>query len=42
MTDHRANLTLYKIDAVFDGDLDEIIDALTLGEQAEKLKGLTI
>ena len=41
VTDHRANLTLYKIDAVMDGELDEIIDALTMQEQAEKLKNLT-
>ena len=40
VTDHRVNLTLYKIDAVLDGDLDEIIDALTLQEQTEKLKSL--
>ena len=32
--------TLYKIDAILDGDLDEIIDALTLQEQTEKLKNL--
>jgi len=42
VTDHRANLTLYQIDAVMDGDLDAIIDALILKEQAEKLKGLTV
>lgn len=40
VTDHRVNLTLYKIDAVLDGDLDEIIDALTLQEQTEKLRSL--
>ena len=40
VTDHRAGITLYKIDAVVDGDLDEIIDALTLQEQAEKLRQL--
>ena len=40
VTDHRVNLTLYKIDAILDGDLDEIIDALTLQEQTEKLKSL--
>ena len=40
VTDHRVNLTLYKIDAVLDGDLDEIIDALTLQEQKEKLESL--
>ena len=38
VTDHRVNLTLYKIDAVMDGALDEIIDALATAEQAEKLK----
>ena len=38
VTDHRIGLTLYKIDAVMDGDLDEIIDALATAEQAEKLK----
>lgn len=40
VTDHRVGLTLYKIDAVVDGDLDEIIDALTVEDQAEKLKAL--
>ncbi len=34
MTDHRINLTLYKLDAVMGGDLDEIIDALTADHQA--------
>ena len=29
MTDHRINLTLYRLDSVMQGDLDEIIDALT-------------
>ena len=38
VTDHRIGLTLYKIGAVMDGDLDEIIDALATAEQAEKLK----
>ena len=38
MTDHRIGLTLYKLDAVMDGDLGELIEALTLAEQAEKLK----
>ncbi len=38
VTDHRIGLTLYRIDDVLDGDLDEIIDALLLAEQAEKLK----
>ncbi len=40
VTDHRIGLTLYKIDAILDGDLDELIDALLLAEQAEKLKAL--
>ncbi|MBQ9301200.1 MAG: peptide chain release factor 1 [Clostridia bacterium] len=40
VTDHRVGLTLYKIDAIVDGDLDEIIDALTVEDQAEKLKAL--
>ena len=38
VTDHRVNLTLYRIDAVMDGDLDEIINALATADQAEKLK----
>ncbi|MEA4965923.1 MAG: peptide chain release factor 1 [Oscillospiraceae bacterium] len=38
VTDHRIGLTLYKIDAVMDGDLDEVIDALASAEQAEKLR----
>lgn len=37
MTDHRINLTLYKLDQVMAGDLDEIIDALTTHAQAELL-----
>ena len=38
VTEHRVGLTLYKIDAVMDGDIDEIIDALATADQAEKLK----
>ncbi len=38
VTDHRVGLTLYKIDAVMDGDLDEIINTLATADQAEKLK----
>lgn len=38
VTDHRIGLTLYKIDAVMDGALDELIDALATADQAEKLK----
>ncbi|MEX0301931.1 MAG: peptide chain release factor 1 [Leisingera sp.] len=37
MTDHRINLTLYKLDQVVGGDLDEIIDALTADNQARLL-----
>ena len=38
VTEHRVGLTLYKIDAVMDGDLDEIINTLATADQAEKLK----
>ena len=38
VTDHRIGLTLYKIDAVMNGALDEIIDALIAADQAEKLR----
>ena len=38
VTDHRIGLTLYKIDAIMDGNIDEIIDALATTDQAEKLK----
>ena len=37
MTDHRINLTLYKLDQVMQGDLDEIVDALTADDQAAQL-----
>ena len=37
VTDHRIGLTLYRLDAVLDGDLDEAIDALIAAEQAERL-----
>ena len=38
VTDHRIGLTLYKIEQVMDGGIDEIIDALATADQAEKLK----
>lgn len=38
VTDHRIGLTLYKIDSIMDGDLDELISALAAADQAEKLK----
>ena len=37
VTEHRIKLTLYKIDQVINGDLDEIIDSLIAADQAEKL-----
>ena len=38
VTDHRVGLTLYRIDAIMDGDLDEIINALATADEAEKLR----
>lgn len=38
VTDHRIGLTLYKLEQVMNGDLDEIIDALITSDQSEKLK----
>ena len=40
MSDHRINLTLYKLDQIMQGDLDEIIDALTADDQARLLAEL--
>ena len=40
VTDHRINLTLYKIDAIMDGDLDELVGALAAEHQAEQLAAL--
>ncbi|MDR0737092.1 MAG: peptide chain release factor 1 [Zoogloeaceae bacterium] len=40
VTDHRINLTLYKIAAIMEGDLDEIIDALAAEHQIEQLAAL--
>ena len=37
VTDHRIGLTLYKLDQIMDGDLDEIIDALITDDQAKKM-----
>ncbi|PWL33148.1 MAG: peptide chain release factor 1 [Fluviicola sp. XM-24bin1] len=39
VTDHRINKTLYKLDAFMNGDIQEMIDALKMAENAEKLKG---
>jgi peptide chain release factor 1 len=40
-TDHRINLTLYSLDSIMNGDIEEIIEALKLAENAEKLKAGT-
>lgn len=40
VTDHRIGLTLYKIDNIMNGDLDELLDALITFDRAEKLKGV--
>lgn len=42
VTDHRIGLTLHKLEAVLNGDLDEIIDALITCDQSEKLKAANI
>ena len=42
LTDHRINLTVYRLDQVMDGDLKEIIEALTSHDQAEKLAELNL
>lgn len=39
VTDHRIGLTLYKLEAFLDGDMDELIDALILAERSELLAG---
>ena len=40
ITDHRINLTLYKIDAITQGDMDELINALSAEHQADLLASL--
>lgn len=40
VTDHRIGLTLYKLDQILDGDMDEIIDALTTEDQTRKLANI--
>ena len=40
VTDHRINLTLYKLDRVIEGDLDELVDALVSDHQSRLLAGL--
>ncbi|MGN0671030.1 MAG: peptide chain release factor 1, partial [Anaerovoracaceae bacterium] len=36
--DHRIGLTIYKLDAFLDGDIDEVVDALIAEDQAQKMK----
>ena len=40
ITDHRINLTLYKIAAILDGDMDELVGALANEHQADQLAAL--
>ena len=42
MTDHRINLTLYRLEAVMQGDLDEIVDALTADAQAQQMAEMNL
>jgi len=39
VTDHRIGLTLYKLEAFLDGDMDEMLDALSVAERSERLAG---
>jgi peptide chain release factor 1 len=42
VSDHRINLTLYKLEAVMDGDLDEVTQALMASDQAEQLRSMEV
>ena len=42
VTDHRIGLTVYQLESVLNGDLDEFIDALAQNEQAERLQGAAV
>ncbi len=42
VSDHRINLTLYRLDAIMDGDLDEITEALMASSQAEQLRSMEV
>ncbi len=42
LSDHRINLTLYKLDQIMDGDLYELISMLSEADQAEKMKALSV
>ncbi|MDI6906373.1 MAG: peptide chain release factor 1 [Thermoanaerobacterales bacterium] len=41
VTDHRLNLTLYRLETVLEGDLDELVEALITADQAERLKSIS-
>ena len=41
LTDHRINLTLYNLDVIMDGYIDDIIEKLRVADNAEKMKGQT-
>jgi peptide chain release factor 1 len=41
LTDHRINLTLYKLDRIMQGELDEVIEALRIADRTEKMKATT-
>jgi peptide chain release factor 1 len=41
VTDHRIGLTLHKLDRILDGELDELVEALTRATQEEKLRSVT-
>ena len=38
VTDHRINLTLYRLDSIINGDIQEILDKLQIAENAEKMR----
>jgi len=40
VTDHRIGLSLYRLEAVLNGDLDEFVEGLTAADNAERLKNL--
>ncbi len=42
ITDHRIGLTLYKLDAIMNGDLDEVVEALKLADRAERLNEIEV
>jgi peptide chain release factor 1 len=42
VTDHRIGLTLYKLDSILEGSIDEVIEALFIADQTEKLAGMGV